>query len=288
MLTPSPLGVVVPTRNSAATLLSLMSQQRLGVEVVVVDSESTDETLGICGRWGVRALTSPPGNMYRAINVGMRALSACDWLTYLNSDDFVYADGYARLVEPGARLGLDVVYGNGDFTDQDGAFIFSQTSFGPSIVCRQLAAGTMPFVQPAAVFRRDVFHQLHGFDERFTQIADYDFYARAAAAGFRFGTARGRAVAAFRVHDRQLSTVHKAIVDREKALRRRECGRYRRFARMGWSAIWKVRNTANYLGWIAQRAESRSPKSTRGCQRAASSATPDTGHRTPDDLEMSP
>jgi len=261
MLTTPQLGVVIPTRNSAATLestfLSLMSQQGIAIDIVAVDSESTDGTRRICERWGVRTLFSPPGNMYRAINEGMRALADCAWLTYLNSDDLVYHDGYARLLEHGEEHGLDVVYGNGDFVDDAGAFIFSQASFGPAIVRHQLAAGTMPFVQPAAAFRRRVFDQLAGFDERFAYIADYDFFARAADAGFRFGKAAGPPVAAFRVHDRQLSTVRKAKVNREKAVRREECGRHRKYVRIGLSTAWKIRNTFNYLAQIARHREAR-------------------------------
>ena len=261
MLTAPQLGVVIPTRNSAATLestlLSLMSQQGVTIAIVAVDSESTDGTRRICERWGVRTLFSPPGNMYRAINEGMRALADCAWLTYLNSDDLVYPDGYARLIRHGERHGVDVVYGNGDFVDEAGAFIFSQASFGPAIVRRQLAAGTMPFVQPAAAFRRRVFERLAGFDERFAYIADYDFFARAADAGFRFGKAAGSAIAAFRVHDRQLSTAQKATVDREKAVRREERGRHRKYVRMGLSTAWKIRNTFNYLAQLARHGEVR-------------------------------
>lgn len=259
MLTTPRLGVVIPTRNSAttlqATLLSLAAQERVALRLIVADSESTDGTREICERWGVPVLFSPPGNMYRAINDGMRALEGREWLSYVNSDDLIHPDGYARLIERGERAALDIVYGNGDFVDAAGAFIFSQASFGPAIVRRQLAAGTMPFVQPAAVFRRAVFDRLGGFDERFAHIADYDFFARAVEAGFRFGKVGRRSVAAFRVHDRQLSTVHKALVDREKAVRRAECGRHRRYARMVLSAIWKVRNTLNYLACAARRLE---------------------------------
>ena len=251
------LGVVVPTRNSAATLewtmLSLASQQPVHPRIVVVDSESTDRTIEICRQWGVPTLSSPPGNMYRAINVGMRALADCAWLTYLNSDDLACPNGYARLVERGEREGLDVVYGNGDFVDEHGSLMFSPASFGPAVARRQLAVGTMPFMQPAAVFRREVFERLGGFDERFRMIADYDFFARASAAGCRFGHEGGRAVAAFRVHDRQISTVEKSAVDDEKAIRRRECGRYRQFTRMGLSVLWKARNTTNYLAKLTHR-----------------------------------
>lgn len=256
MLTARTLGVVVPTRNSAATLewtmLSLASQHGVRLRIVVVDSESSDRTIAICRQWRIQTLSAPPGNMYRAINEGLHALADAQWLTYLNSDDLVYVDGYARLMERGERDALDVVYGNGDFMDDRGAFMFSQSSFGPAVARRQLAVGTMPFVQPAAIFRRDVFDRLGGFDERFRMIADYDFFARASAAGFRFGRVGGHAIAAFRVHDRQISTVQRSAVDDEKAIRRRECGRYRQFARMGLSALWKARNTANYLTRLAR------------------------------------
>ncbi len=261
MLTGPRLGVVIPTRNSAATLestlLSLISQQRVAMRVVAVDSESADATREICRRWAVPTLFSPPGNMYRAINEGMRALADCAWLGYLNSDDLVYPDGYARLIDHGERRGVEIAYGNGDFVDEAGAFIFSQASFGPAIVRRQLAAGTMPFVQPAAVFRRTVFDRLRGFDERFAYIADYDFFARAASAGFRFGRTGGSPVVAFRVHDRQLSAVQKTIVDREKAVRRAECGRHRTYVRMGLSTAWKMRNTLNYLAQVARYVEAQ-------------------------------
>ncbi len=254
MLNVPTLGVVVPTRNSAATLdatlLSLASQQGVCVDTVVADSDSTDGTRDICARWGVRTLSTPPGNMYRAINDGLRVLGHCEWLTYLNSDDLAYPDGYARLVARGQAGGFDVVYGNGDFVDERGAFVWSQASFGPAILERQLACGSMPFVQPAAVFRQAVFERLGGFDERFTCIADLDFFMRASAARFRFGKTGGRAVAGFRVHDAQLSTVRKAVVDREQKARRRECGRLRVPARMALSAAWKVRNTFNYLAWL--------------------------------------
>ncbi len=250
------LGVVVPTRNSAATLdatlLSLVSQQRVRVCAIAVDSDSTDGTREVCARWGIRTVCTPPGNMYRAINEGLRLLDGCEWLTYLNSDDLAYPDGYARLIERGAAGPFDVVYGNGDFVDSRGAFVFAQASFHPAVLRLQLACGTLPFVQPAAVFRRPVFERLGGFDERFTCIADLDFFMRASAAGFRFGKAGGRAVAGFRVHEGQLSTLRKAVVDREQKIRRRECGRYRAPARMALSAGWKVRNAFNYLAMLGR------------------------------------
>src|SRR5215472_12245746 len=94
------IGVVVPTLNSGSTLdwtlCSLKSQQGVAIDVLVADSGSEDETLAICRRWAVPAIYVPPGNMYRAINAGLRQMTA-EWVTYLNSDDFVYRHSYSRL-----------------------------------------------------------------------------------------------------------------------------------------------------------------------------------------------
>src|SRR6266511_3523577 len=112
------VGVVIPTLNSAGTLeaalYSALQQDGCATDVIVADSGSTDGTLEICSRWKVRTVYVPPGNMYRAINEGVRLLDS-PWVAYLNSDDFVYGDGYARLVARGETAGADVVYGNGDY-----------------------------------------------------------------------------------------------------------------------------------------------------------------------------
>src|SRR5215469_16640666 len=95
------IGVVVPTLNSAATLhwtlCSLRTQRDVSIEIIVADSGSTDETPDICKFWGVQTIYVPPGNMYRAINAGLRQFDT-EWVTYLNSDDVVYPNSYARLV----------------------------------------------------------------------------------------------------------------------------------------------------------------------------------------------
>ena len=92
------IGVVVPTMNSASTLqwtlCSLRSQRDITLDVIVADSGSQDGTVDICKAWGVPTIYVPPGNMYRAINAGLRVMES-DWVTYLNSDDIVYPDSYA-------------------------------------------------------------------------------------------------------------------------------------------------------------------------------------------------
>src|SRR5579885_2179318 len=122
------IGVTIPTWNSdkalGTALASLREQKGCHVEIVVADSGSTDGTLDLCRAFGTATVSVPPGNMYRAINEGLNQLHT-PWLAYLNSDDFVFTDGYARLISKAEATGSDVAYGNGDFVDAHGRFLYA-------------------------------------------------------------------------------------------------------------------------------------------------------------------
>jgi glycosyltransferase involved in cell wall biosynthesis len=202
------ISLVVPTLNSAATLdmtlLSLCTQENLGVAVLVVDSGSTDGTLAICKRWGVKTLYVPPGNMYQAINCG---LACCDtpWLMYLNSDDFMFPGSLARLVNLGERTHADVVYGSCDYVDTEGRFLHSFTPADPRDLRSLAWSGNLGFAQQAAIFRRTLYEQLGRFDEQYTLTADLDLFWRAMKEEALFARLPGPSVACFRLSTGQLS-----------------------------------------------------------------------------------
>lgn len=206
-MTPT-LRCVVPTLNSATTLdmtlLSLCSQQQINVDIQIADSGSTDGTLEICQRWQVPTIYTPPGNMYRAINAGLRE-SHCEWMAYLNSDDWLYTDSLARLVAQGEATNADVVYGNCDYTDGQGRFVYSLAAAKPAHLLPLFRKRCMGFAQQSAIFRRRAYEQLQGFDESFVYRADGDFYVRALLAGLRFAHLEGPSVACFRLHEKQFS-----------------------------------------------------------------------------------
>lgn len=199
---------VVPTLNSAATLdatlLSLHAQTGVALEIVVVDSGSTDATLDICRRWQVETRYAAPGNMYRAINAGL-ADSRAEWLAYLNSDDHLYPNAFARLIAQAEATGAEVGYGDCDFVDQHGRFMYSFAAARPAELLPLFRFGRMSFAQPAAIFRRALYEQQAGFDESYRYKADADFYLRALRRGIRFSYLEGPPIAGFRIHAWQLS-----------------------------------------------------------------------------------
>jgi glycosyltransferase involved in cell wall biosynthesis len=252
------ISVVVPALNSAATLswtlCSLRSQKDIAVEIVVADSGSKDGTLEICEKWGVKTIYVPPGNMYRAINTGLREMDS-DWVTYLNSDDVVFPDAYARLVALGESQSASLAYGDCDFMDYEGRYLFTQRS----VAARGLAGvirvspsfgGRTGFTQPGAVYRRSAFEELKGFDERYRLIADYDFFFRLVMAKYRVARLDRPAVAAFRLHRSQLSTRERTNLENEMALFRKSVSVNSSPGDWADVLFWRLKNSSTFLSRI--------------------------------------
>ena len=245
------LAVVVPTLNSAETLdWTLLSLSRLAakcrLEVVVADSFSTDATPRICARWGVRMVQVEPGTMYRAINAGIRTTRSRR-VTYVNSDDLVYADGYRELLRQGDREEADVTYGSADFIDSGGRHLHAMEAADAGALGSLLRSMVLPFAQPAAVFTRELFEALNGFDENYRHVSDFDFFCRAWLAGRRFTRVR-MPVAAFRLSPGQLSSRQRGpLLAEADAVKRRLHLHPRALDR--WESVkWKAANIPNYAG----------------------------------------
>lgn len=244
------ISYVIPTLNSAATLdmtlLSLHSVTNVNINVIVVDSGSTDGTLDICKRWNVKVLYAEPGNMYRAINVGLRECNT-EWLGYINSDDWIYADSLNRLLAWGNSSSSDVVYGNCDFTDAYGRFLFSFAPPKPNQLIATSRTGELGFAQQSAIFRNSLYQKLQGFNQDYQFVADREFYIRALNSKAKFTFLPGASVACFRLHSNQLSQTKSQFMQAEgKKIRSslvEKPSLYDRAIRMQW----RLKNTPNYL-----------------------------------------
>lgn len=217
------LSIITPTLNCGATLQSTLCSiwplLQVGAEHIVVDSGSTDGTVELARSAGSRILSCPRGNMYAAINVGVRA-SDRPWLTYLNGDDVVYADALREMLDRFADAG-DILYGNIDLIDQYNRFLFYWRSAGPARMRCMLQIYCAVF-QQGTLFRREVFDRLNGFDTQYRFSADYDFFFRASVAGFSFCKYTNRTVGAFRLLPTQLSQSRKPEMAPEGIRNRRQ------------------------------------------------------------------
>lgn len=250
------IGVVVATLNSSATLdwtlCALRSQRDVCAEVVVADSGSQDGTIDICKRWVVPTIYVPPGNIYRAINAGLRQIDT-DWVALLNSDDLVYPNSYARLIAHGERQRTSLVYGDCDFIDFEGRFLFTLKSPAPARIPGLLQHGDFGFVYAAAIWRRSTFEELQGFDEKYRLISDYDFFFRLVSSCYSLAKLAGPTVAAFRRHPGELSR-REAGAMAEESHAFRKSGKARRSPGSYVDLLaWHLQNSPNHLWRLKSR-----------------------------------
>jgi len=213
------LTIVIPTLNSMPavrmTLESLRPLRENGAEIIVVDSFSTDGTLEVCREFTDHILPYPKGNMYAAINAGLE-IAATEWVGYLNSDDLVYSDSIIKAIN---TLGdeSDLIYGNLDFIDSHGRFLHSFIMPPPEDII-PLACFAITSIPPqGTVFRRTLYKALQGFDTHFRLAGDFDFFIRAVLKDFRITQLKFPTIAAFRLHQNQLSQKHTSAHFREGA-----------------------------------------------------------------------
>ena len=217
------LSIVTPTLNAQKfleqCLLSTLPFRVNSGTHLLVDSGSFDETLSLGLKHGVSSVYCPPGNMYHAINTGIRSTSSI-WVTYINSDDLLYHGSIASAFEC-LSDDYDVIYGNIDYVDSEGRFLHHWLSATSQTFGGLFSDSIMPFPQPGAFFRRSLWEKLGGFNECYKYSSDFDFFLRAFLAGARFGYFNGPPVAAFRLHSQQISQNQAGIMraEAEDALR---------------------------------------------------------------------
>lgn len=159
-------------------LTGIFSQTLKDVEVIVVDSGSTDDTLAIAARFPVRVLhiRREEFSFGRSLNLGCEAATG-EYLVIASAHVFpVYHDWLERLLEPFADPGVALSYGRqlgGDATRYSEHQVFAKW-FPPTGGGRQ----EHPFCNNAnAAIRRELFGKFR-YDEELTGLEDLDWALR--------------------------------------------------------------------------------------------------------------
>lgn len=178
------IAVVTVCRNALAllrpTVESVLAQGYPALEYWIVDGASTDGTpeyLRSLADRGVRFVSEPDAGIADAMNKGVR-LSRADWIAHLHGGD-AYLPGALLAVGAAARDGAaEVVCGSIWKEEERG-----RTLYRPDPRHLRL---DMTVHHAATWTRRTVFGRLGGFDPRYPNAMDYDFFLRARASGARF------------------------------------------------------------------------------------------------------
>lgn len=108
------VSVIIPTRNEALSIGRVLGDlpADLVTEVIVVDSNSTDDTREIAARRGARVIPEPRRGYGRACLTGLSAASSPDVIVFLDGD---YSDRPAELpllLAPLAEGRADITLGS--------------------------------------------------------------------------------------------------------------------------------------------------------------------------------
>jgi glycosyltransferase involved in cell wall biosynthesis len=96
------VSIVIPAYNSAATLAETLdacrAQSYEPIEIIVVDDGSTDETVMIAERYGVRLVRQSNQGPAIARNAGITAAQG-DFIQFCDSDDLLHPEKIARSMD---------------------------------------------------------------------------------------------------------------------------------------------------------------------------------------------
>lgn len=181
---PMKFSIITVCYNSVATIRdaveSVLSQQGVELEYIVIDGGSRDGTVDLLKGYGDRIahLVSEPDNgIYDAMNKGV-ALATGDIVGILNSDDFYAAQNVLLNVkEAFESSGSDCVFADLDFVNaEDTNRVVRAWRSKPYEKCA-FRRGWHP-AHPTFFVKRSVYDRFGAFNLDFAIAADYEFMLR--------------------------------------------------------------------------------------------------------------
>ncbi len=190
------VSVITPACNVepylADAVRSALAQTFDDLEVLIIDDGSTDGTAAVARRCAasdprVRVFHKPNGGISTARNLALQQARG-QFIAILDSDDLwepEYLETQIGILQ--SRPDIAIVTGNGWFLG--GVFNGQLARPCPDTrrqpdLAAMLEDETAVFIM--SVFHRAVFDTIGGFDESLRTNEDYDYWLRAACAGFRF------------------------------------------------------------------------------------------------------
>lgn len=185
------VSVIIPTRNRSAllatTIRSVLRQQDVDFEIVVVDEASTDDTRAVIDAFGdarIRVVRhDTPRGVATARNAGA-AVAVGEWLGFLDDDDLWAPDKLARQLTAAGEADRDWVYA-GAVNIVDGFRVaHGRPPLPPEAVIAAIRRyDAVPGGGSNVIVRRATWLRAGPFDARLRNTEDWEMWIRLAALG---------------------------------------------------------------------------------------------------------
>ena len=188
------ITIVTPSYNQSGfleqTIRSVLEQDYLNIEYIVMDGGSTDNSLEILRRYADRLEyweSIADRGQAHAINKGLRRAKG-EILGWLNSDDVLLPGTINRIAAAfGEHPEVDVIYGRIERINERGEFIPTPLLPKDKVVFnKQLIVGECVVNQPGSFWRRRIMGKVGLLDESLVYALDYEYWIRLALSGAVF------------------------------------------------------------------------------------------------------
>ncbi len=180
------LSVVTPSFNQGrfieATIRSVLSQDVPGLEYVIFDNLSSDQTQDILQAYSpaLRWVSEPDHGQAHAVNKGILTTTG-EIIGWLNADDIYYPGALLKMLGYFAKNPeVDVIYGMADNISESGVLLDPYPTEPWDI-------GKLKEVcflsQPAVFFRRRVVQRFGLLNDRLEYCMDYEYWLRLGLGG---------------------------------------------------------------------------------------------------------
>jgi glycosyltransferase involved in cell wall biosynthesis len=208
-------SIIVPSYNQGKyikeTIDSILRQDYRPIEILVMDGGSSDETVEILKNFGnipeLSWVSEQDNGVVDAVNKGLKAISG-DIVGIQSSDD-CYVPGtfstVARYFQDSQKT--NILYGNVEYIDKNSNLI--GRSHVADYRLNSFLSRKSSIFQSSAFFRGSILRDLPGWNQRYSYVADNEFWLRICIAG---GVIKiDRVLSRYRYHPEQRDVEKKRI-----------------------------------------------------------------------------
>jgi len=178
------ISIITATYNCektvTSTLDSIATQTYPDVEHLIIDGQSSDNTLNLLSCWNAHTFileSSRDQGIYDALNKGIFKASG-EVIGFLHADDVLQDEHVLeKIAKAFEDPTIQIVYGDLVYVTQEDLQHVVRTWHSGKFNSRKLRRGWMP-PHPTFYARRSLYEQLGGFNLRYRIAADYDCMLR--------------------------------------------------------------------------------------------------------------